>query len=419
MTAHSVMPLGSVLQHTIGGVWGDSPGVGAVDVHVLRVTELKKHGVLEPETAALRSVSASQLAVRELVHGDLLLEKSGGGPNTPVGRVGLVRHLKGKSICSNFMQLMRPNQAVVLPRYLHLYLNHVHDTGGTSALQTASTNIRNIKASDYLKLPVVVPPMDEQQRIVDLLEGHLSRLAAADVMLANSAARQAGLQASWLASQPALREAPKVPLADLLASPLRHGRSVPTSADGFPVLRLTALRGARVDLAERKGGAWTASEAAPFLVRRGDFFVARGSGSLRLVGRGSLVNVDPDPVAYPDTAIKVRVSLEQMTPEFLALIWNSASVRSQIEAAAKTTAGIHKVNQADLARVVVSVPTLEEQEILVQRADDFTLSGQGLQATMAAARHRATALRRSLLATAFAGRLPLPDGAARRDGLRV
>ena len=38
--------------------------------------------------------------------------------------------------------------------------------------------------------------------------------------------------------------------------------------------------------------------AEKFLIREGDFMVARGNGSLSLVGRGGLVARVPDDVAY-------------------------------------------------------------------------------------------------------------------------
>ena len=176
----ATVPLTEVLEHSIGGVWGNEPGQDDVDVRVIRVTELKRHGRLEPSTAALRSINSRQLQTRQLRPGDLLLEKSGGGPKSPVGRVGLVQVVEGPAVCANFMQLMRPNPTLVLPRFLHLFLNHFHMQGGTLGMQKASTNIRNIKASDYVTVPVPLPQLAEQRRIVDILEDHLSRLDAAE-----------------------------------------------------------------------------------------------------------------------------------------------------------------------------------------------------------------------------------------------
>lgn len=156
-----------LLEKSIGGLWGSEPGGSDVDVCVLRVTEMRKGGHLALNTAARRSVSKRQLEIRQLRSGDILLEKSGGGPTTPVGRVGLVTELDGPSICSNFMHLMRPRADLVLPRFLHLYLHAFYMRGGTESMQKASTNIRNLKGSEYVQLQVPVPDLATQRMVVD------------------------------------------------------------------------------------------------------------------------------------------------------------------------------------------------------------------------------------------------------------
>lgn len=163
---------------------------------------------------------------------------------------------------------------------------------------------------------------------------------------------------------------PSVPLRDILATPLANGRSVPSRAGGFPVLRLTALRNGAIDLSERKEGAWTQEDAQRFLVREGDFLVSRGNGSLSLVGRGGLVEADPEPVAFPDTMIRVRPDRQRVEPRYLAHAWGSPAVRAQIERSARTTAGIYKINQAHLGSVAVPVPPLGEQRRVVEILED-------------------------------------------------
>jgi hypothetical protein len=114
--------LESLLAVSIGGIWGVESGLSEVNVDVVRVTELKAHGFIEPSTAAKRSITRKQFQSRALEVGDLLLEKSGGGPNTPVGRVGYVLSIDKPMVCSNFMQLMRPDAKKVFPKYLHFFL---------------------------------------------------------------------------------------------------------------------------------------------------------------------------------------------------------------------------------------------------------------------------------------------------------
>ncbi len=252
---------------------------------------------------------------------------------------------------------------------------------------------------------IPVPPLDEQRQIVALLEDHLSRLDAADAYLDAPQRRVATLNDQILDNELAVKEAENVSLGDLLTVGLANGKSVPTEDGGFPVLRLTALRDGRIDLAERKAGAWSATDAARFLVQRGDFLIARGNGSLRLVGRGGLVTDDPDPVAYPDTLIRARPDPATISPEFLALVWNAPATRRQIERAAKTTAGIYKINQKDVAAVQVPVPALDDQERIVRAVTASRESMAKLASEIGRSRMRGAGLRRSLLTAAFSGQL--------------
>ena len=202
MTAWKTEKLSNLLAVSIGGIWGEEAGIAEIDVSVVRVTELKAHGRIDPSSAVTRSVTLKQLASRELQDGDLLLEKSGGGPNSPVGRVGYFFQEGKRTVCSNFMQLMRPDSTKVLPKYLFYFLDGFHSTGGTIPMQTATTNIRNIKTSQYMDIDVPVPPLPEQQKIVEILEDHLSRLdasvAIADAMEKQSSSlRRSLLQAAF------------------------------------------------------------------------------------------------------------------------------------------------------------------------------------------------------------------------------
>jgi type I restriction enzyme, S subunit len=190
--------LENALAHTIGGVWGAEHGADEIDVSVLRVTEMRADGSLDPSSAVVRSITARQLETRRLEPGDLLLEKSGGGPTRPVGRVGLVRRVADPSVCANFMQLLRPDRRLCVPEYLEIALRQLHSSGGTEPLQTASTNIRNLKMKDYFSLPVLLPPISEQARIVTELERQMSFVDACERAVGAGLERSAGLRRSVL-----------------------------------------------------------------------------------------------------------------------------------------------------------------------------------------------------------------------------
>ena len=194
----------------------------------------------------------------------------------------------------------------------------------------------------------------------------------------------------------------------LIVEPLANGRSVKTAGEGFPVLRLTALQEGEIDETKHKIGKWTAQQAEPFLIEKGDFFVSRGNGSIHLVGIGGLVREVESAVAFPDTMIRFRLN-EFVLKRYFSLMWNSYVVRAQVEASARTTAGIYKVNQQDLAAMTIPLPPLAEQHRIVAEVERRLSVVQQAEGTVEASLARAERLRQSILKQAFSGKLVPQD----------
>lgn len=166
----SEIRLNELIDHTIGGVWGGEAGSDEVDVLIVRSTEFTKKGYLDFDTGVNRSIKRSQLKSRELGHGDILLEKSGGGPDQPVGRVVFVTSkIPPRTVCSNFVQLIRPNRELVDPLFLFHLMWRWHAINRTLEFQAQTTGIRNLRTPDYLEQVVQLPPLLEQRRIVALI----------------------------------------------------------------------------------------------------------------------------------------------------------------------------------------------------------------------------------------------------------
>lgn len=162
-------PIRDLLETSIGGVWGGEPGTSEVDVRVYRSTEFNPDGALTIEGGVTRSITKRQLLSRRLQAGDILLEKSGGGPNQPVGRVALVPEHAEVAVCANFVQLLRPDKSKVDPIYLWGLLWWWHATGRTQVFQRRTTGIRNLQTTAYLEQKVTLPPLEEQQKVASLL----------------------------------------------------------------------------------------------------------------------------------------------------------------------------------------------------------------------------------------------------------
>jgi type I restriction enzyme S subunit len=161
------------------GLWkGEKPPL--VNVGVIRNTNFTKEGTLDDSDIAYLDVEAKKFDKRRLTLGDIILEKSGGGPKQPVGRVVLFDKEEGNFSFSNFTAALRvldPDEVDF--RFLHKFLHWTYLSGVTEGMQSHSTGIRNLDGDAYKAIKFSFPPLAEQQRIVGLLDEAFEGLATA------------------------------------------------------------------------------------------------------------------------------------------------------------------------------------------------------------------------------------------------
>jgi len=141
------------------------------NVGVIRNTNFTKNGCLDDSDIAFLEVEIKQYATRKLEPGDIILEKSGGGPKQPVGRVVLFTKNSGDFSFSNFTSVIRiRNKEKTDCRYLHKILHFFYISGFTETMQTHSTGIRNLQLKEYKNIEILIPPLPEQKRIVSIVD---------------------------------------------------------------------------------------------------------------------------------------------------------------------------------------------------------------------------------------------------------
>lgn len=151
------------------GVWGDDEKGDENDIVCFRIADFDyDERCLSTEKITIRNIESKQLEGRYLSKGDLLIEKSGGGESTPVGRVVYCNY-NGKATYTNFIHSITLSDSVD-SRFFLYYFNMLYSNKINLLFFNQTTGLQNLQVSDYLGQSICLPPLAEQQAIADYLD---------------------------------------------------------------------------------------------------------------------------------------------------------------------------------------------------------------------------------------------------------
>jgi len=172
--------ISKVVEKPISGEWGNEAELEIDGIPVIRNTNFSDDGRIDLHDVAFREIPDRKIEKKRLKPGDIIIEKSGGSKNQPVGRVVYFDIDDGKDyLFSNFTSAIRPKKDVE-PKYVHYGLLHSYMRGGSELFQNKTTGIRNLQLKRYLdKVKIPLPTLSEQKAIVAKLD-HAQRLIDID-----------------------------------------------------------------------------------------------------------------------------------------------------------------------------------------------------------------------------------------------
>lgn len=150
------------------GDWGDEPKEDAIGV--IRSTNFTNEGKLNLADVAFRSLKPNKREEKKLEQGEILIERSGGSDNQPVGRVVLINGNIGNDeyAFANFIQRIAVDDRVQSD-FLYYCLQQMYEMGITASMQYQTTGIRNLDWKLYTKTILPKPPKPEQSAIASIL----------------------------------------------------------------------------------------------------------------------------------------------------------------------------------------------------------------------------------------------------------
>jgi len=257
------------------------------------------------------------------------------------------------------------------PDLLPEFLAHWLRTQKTKMLQHAGgTTFKEIARGTLRKFEIVLPEIEAQRRIVDLLartEGivRLRREAqqkAAELIPAifiDMFGDPATNPQAW----------PRHPLSAVaeVISGVAKGRQLdPGETVELPYMRVANVKDGYLDLTEVKTIEIKRSEVEKLLIRPGDLLMTEGGDPDKL-GRAALWAGEIEACVHQNHVFKVRSDRARLSPAYLRTLAGSAYGKAYFLSVAKKTTGIASINKTQLSAFPVPLPPLELQRAFERR----------------------------------------------------
>lgn len=348
---------------------------------VLRNTNFTAAGTFDYSDVVELEVETKQLANREVIKNDIILEKSGGGDKTPVGRVCI--HDAEADIpysLSNFTARIRVmDEGELDARFLHKFLYFLYISGKTESMQRHSTGIRNLQLSQYKEIDVPLPPLAEQQRIVAKLDGAFAEIDRAIELAEAKEAEVDNLKASLLTASlkddagmwRMMKLGDACEILDSLRKPItkkfRAEGDVPYyGATGIVDWVADYIFDEKLVLVGEDGAKWGSGDKTAFVVE----------------GKTWVNN----------HAHVLRPRAELVTHEWIAYYLTSIDLSPWV-----TGLTVPKLNQAQLRSIPIPLPPLAEQQHIVAKLDAAFAEIDTANASIASQRSNYSALKSAIL----------------------
>ena len=363
--------------------------------------------------------------------------------------------------------------------YLNHFLNSVRYEGHVSG----TTRLKLTKRA-LTSIPVMLPPLNEQRRIVDRIEELFTEIdRGVDALRAAKSAlalyRQSLLKSAFegrLTAEWRARNSDKLESRDVLLGRIREEREVryqavlenwqnavsswrangqkckkpvkPKRPRAIPidstdnaipghtiiplglvvdnpvygtskkcgyglgatgVLRIPNIGSGRIDLTDLKSADFDKSELEKFSLTEGDVLTVRSNGSLPIVGKPAMVLEQHTNLLFAGYLIRLRPISKLLRSRYLVHLMKEPTVRSQIEAKAKSTSGVNNINARELQELNVPICSPAEQSEIARLLDTRFEAVNMLESEIDSCLVRADALRQSILKKAFSGQLVPQD----------
>ena len=376
------------------------------EVRLVQLADVGDGAFLDRSSRFLTATKAVGLGCTMLKEGDILIARM---PH-PLGRACIFPGSPSECVTVVDVCIVRPGRIGPDPRWLMYTINAPQMRLAVAALQSGSTRQR-ISRTNLAGIPIHVPPIPEQHRIVAEIERQFSDLEAAIRSTSAAAGRTAPLRSAILEDIFRRSEYSLVPLGTLISSGPQNGLYKPSEAygTGTPIIRIDDFQDEFLrDRSELRTLALESDELSSYGLHCGDLVINRVN-SMTHLGKCFVVPEGIGPAVFESNMMRLSLTPEVM-PGWVALYLQSPSGRRRLIQNAKQAVNQASINQKDVCSTPVPVPQfVQEQARQLQRLETQLDFVRECRTACNQALARAARLRQAILKKAFEGKLVPQD----------
>jgi len=334
--------------------------------------------------------------------GDVLFAKI--TPCMENGKAAIARGLvNGQGYGSTEFHVLRPS-SLVMAEWLFAIIRTADFRRAAAASFQGAVGQQRVTADFLLRFSIPVPPLSEQQRIVEILqEAEAIRRLRAEAEARTAELVPAMFEASFGDPVGNPRNWRIRPLAELINDTPKNGLYKPAElyGEGTPIIRIGDFTGGILRTSKNlQRLRITEKEIEQFGVSNGQILINRVN-SIEHLGKSLLVASLTEPTVYESNMMRLDPKKEKVLPDFLIACLQHPSLVAKLRAKAKKAINQASINQTDVLTLNIPVPPLSAQEAFVaevEQAEAIRLLGETSLSL-------ANSLNASLSAYAFAGEL--------------
>lgn len=247
-----------------------------------------------------------------------------------------------------------------------------------------------------MSLPVPLPPLDEQRRIVSIL----NRAAKIERLQKQAQERlREFIPALFIkmfgdpATNPMGWERATLGELSQVQGGLQVTRKRKVHPLETPYLRVANVLRNRLDLREVKSMRVNEKELTRVQLMRGDLLIVEGHGNPSEIGRVAIWDGSIFDCVHQNHLIRVRLDRSMMLPEFACSYLNSLPGRQHLIRSGKTTSGLNTITTSNVKSCMIFTPPIRLQTLFAH----FVADAHRLAATATTGNHRTLALSTSLM----------------------